>query len=90
MRVPTRCPLCVPLGEQQWRLSNGATVVEGHVADLGERGVECRLLVDGRCRLVERCATREDALATLDERREHYLGSGWAPAETSAVSEAGF
>jgi hypothetical protein len=77
MPVTTPCPLCVPPGERQWQLSDGVTVLEGHIADCGIRGVECRLLVDGLCRLVERCANLEEALATLAERREHYEQKGW-------------
>ena len=91
MSAPTttaapKCPLCDPAGDRQWQLSDGVTVIEGHVADCGDRGVECRLLVDGLCRLIERCASLDEALATLSERREQYLQRGWKLADLNAAA----
>src|SRR5215208_3675612 len=60
-----------------WRLSDGASFLEGHLGPCGQWGVEYRLFHDGRFAYSHRFNSREEALEALASRRTDYVSGGW-------------
>ena len=60
-----------------WRLHDGSSLLEGHIARCGPWGVEYRLFHDGRFAYSQRFHSREEAIEALALRRAECLASGW-------------
>jgi hypothetical protein len=60
-----------------WRLCDGSSLLEGHIAPCGPWGVEYRLFHDGRFAYSQRFNSREEAIDALATRRADYIGGGW-------------
>ena len=62
-----------------WRLRKQNLVVDAHLIDDGERGVEVAFLYNGEVSYRRRWPTRSEALADATARRSELEREGWMP-----------